>query len=89
VRYGVEPVHQPTPDPPQPSIDHFLPQESIPAECGDGGRFVTDVVEEVEEVESEESIYLKQQLANLVCKKFFFCLIFERGNFKYVSNVVG
>ncbi|XP_046635979.1 uncharacterized protein LOC124314684 [Daphnia pulicaria] len=69
VRYGVgDTVHQPTPDPPQPSIDNFLPRDSLPAESGDGGSYVTEIAEEVEEAETEESLYIQQQLANVIAQ---------------------
>jgi hypothetical protein len=72
VRYGVgDTVHQPTPDPPQPSIDNFLPRDSLPVESCDGGSYVNEIAEEVEEAETEESLYIQQQLANVVCKKVF------------------
>ena len=66
--YGVgDAIQQPTPDLLQSSNDNVLPRQIFPGASGDGCSYVAEIAEEVEETETEESVNIQQQLANVVC----------------------
>ncbi len=55
MRYGVgDAIQQPTPDLLKSSNDNVLPRQIFPGASGDGGSYIAEIVEEVEEAETEE-----------------------------------